>query len=82
MPLYSSNEEKQGSEIAVYISNWLLNSMLLGGQMGVRPSWWVACTESSHVGSVLGKMPVQFSRNKSHKYRGFGPILVPPTPSK
>jgi len=32
-------------------------------------------TESSHVGLVLGKVPVQFSRDKSHKYRGFGPTM-------
>jgi len=31
-------------------------------------------TDTSYVGSVLGKVPVQFLRNKRHKYRGFGLI--------
>jgi len=35
-------------------------------------------TKASHVGSVLGKLPVQISRNKSHKYRECGPVLIPP----
>jgi len=35
-----------------------------------------------HLGLVLGKVPVRISRNKSHKYRVFGPIIVPPIPSK
>jgi len=38
-------------------------------------------TECSHVGTVLGKVPVQMSGNTSHKYRESGPILVLPTPS-
>jgi len=38
-------------------------------------------TEAFHLGLVLGTVPVQISRNKSHNYRAFGPILAPPTPS-
>lgn len=29
----------------------------------------------------LDKVPVRISRNKGQKYRGFGPMLVPPIPS-
>jgi len=39
-------------------------------------------TEAFHLGLALGKVPVRISRNKSHKYRGFRPIIAPPTPSK
>ena len=38
-------------------------------------------TETYHVGSDLGKVPIQVSRNKSHNYMVFGPIFLPPIPS-
>jgi len=39
-------------------------------------------TEPFHLALVLGKVPVRILRNKSHKYRVSGSIIVPPTPSK
>jgi len=38
--------------------------------------------EAFHLGLDLGIVPVQISRDKSHNYRAFGPILALPTPSK
>jgi len=43
------------------------------------PATPVLSTETSCIGSVLGKVPVRFSRNKRHNYMVFGSMLAPPT---
>ena len=59
----------------------------LGGGIGVSwkrtdGEWRVGNTETYRIGSVLGKLPIQKSGDKSHKTRVFGSIIVSPTPSE
>jgi len=46
------------------------------------PRHLTGSTEPSHLGLVVGPVPVRISRYKSHIYRLFGPIIVPSIPSK
>jgi len=88
MPLYdpfqleaSAKEAVAQLHVAVQLSPLVTPALTIAFRIGraiLEPSHISSAlirTEAFHLGLDLGIVPVQNSRNKSHNYRAFGPIL-------